>query len=231
MNASGKSKIRGYFLLVLVCAFPLSSMAGTFRVKWDVSAPVPDGLTWETAFTSIQTGIDVAYGAGDSEVWVAAGQYTAVTSPVVTLRPGVELYGGFAGTETERSQRNWKMNVTAIDGQDVHRCILGANDVILDGFTIQHGHASPGGGGMFNETVSPTIANCTFTQNSASMSGDMFNVNRAAPTVTDCIFLSNTAGQEGGRNLQHRIFSDVDQLRVHREQCIRAGRRPVKRSV
>ena len=198
MNSSGKSRKSGCLLLVLMCAFPLTSTAGTFRVKWDASSPAPDGLSWETAFTSIQTGIDVAYGAGDSEVWVAAGQYTSSSSPVVTLRPGVELYGGFAGIETERNQRNWNLNVTSIDGQDVHRCILGANDVILDGFTIQHGQATPGGGGMYNETVSPTVTNCTFTQNSASVGGGMYNINRAAPTITDCIFSSNAVGQQGG---------------------------------
>ncbi len=55
--------------------------------------------------------------AGD-EVWVAAGTYakTSATIPLVTLKEGVSLYGGFGATEATREQRKWTQNVTTLDG-------------------------------------------------------------------------------------------------------------------
>ena len=46
------------------------------------------------------------------QVWVAAGTYVGC----ITLKAGVALYGGFAGRETDLSQRDWTANVTILDG-------------------------------------------------------------------------------------------------------------------
>ena len=63
-----------------------------------------DGLTWATAKRTVQAGLNAA-AAGD-QVWVAAGTYVEN----ITLKSGVALYGGFAGTETDLSGRNWAAN-------------------------------------------------------------------------------------------------------------------------
>jgi hypothetical protein len=101
---------------------------------------------------------------------------------------------------------------------------------VLDGFTIKAGNAdgsdpydygggvfndssSPtvtncafsgnsafyGGGGMYNRYSSPTVRNCTFSDNSAQVSGGggMFNGN-SSPTVTDCVFIGNSAPNRAG---------------------------------
>jgi len=47
-----------------------------------------------------------------TKVWVAAGTYVEN----ITLKSGVALYGGFAGNETDLSQRNWAANKTILDG-------------------------------------------------------------------------------------------------------------------
>lgn len=70
-----------------------------------------DGLSWATAKQTVHAAIDTASMAG-GEVWVAKGTYTEN----LTLRPYAFLYGGFAGTETERSARNWRANVSQIVG-------------------------------------------------------------------------------------------------------------------
>ena len=69
---------------------------------------------------------------------------------------------------------------------------------ILDGFTITAGNADDiflnnDGSGMFNETGSPTVTNCTFSGNSASSrGGGMYNFNNSNPTMTNCTFSGNS---------------------------------------
>ncbi len=76
---------------------------------------------------------------------------------------------------------------------------------ILDGFTIAGGNAySPNdpfgnGGGMLNNSGSPTVANCTFSGNSAnSGGGGMANFNSSHATVANCTFSGNSAEAGGG---------------------------------
>ena len=77
---------------------------------------------------------------------------------------------------------------------------------ILDGFIITASNANGSdpaypdncGGGMFNEHGSPTITNCTFIANSASIcGGGMFNYDRSSPTVINCTFNGNLVEGEG----------------------------------
>jgi hypothetical protein len=55
------------------------------------------------------------------------------------------------------------------------------------------------GGGMYNETTaSPTIINTTFTGNSATTGGGIYNGNTASPTITNTTFIGNSATTGGG---------------------------------
>ncbi len=74
----------------------------------------------------------------------------------------------------------------------------------LEGFTITAGNANQEypdphrfGGGMFNESGNPTVANCTFSRNSAEFGGGMSNF-YSNPTLTNCIFSGNSAEDGGG---------------------------------
>ncbi|MDG2132264.1 MAG: right-handed parallel beta-helix repeat-containing protein [Phycisphaerales bacterium] len=58
--------------------------------------------------------------------------------------------------------------------------------------------ASIRGGGMYNESSSPTLTNCTFTGNSARSGGGMYNYYGSSPTLVDCTFTSNSAEKNGG---------------------------------
>jgi len=75
---------------------------------------------------------------------------------------------------------------------------------VLDGFTITGGNANKDwdgeycGGGMCNNSGSPTVRDCTFKGNSAgSEGGGMYN-SSGSPMVIDCTFSGNWSGWGGG---------------------------------
>ncbi len=104
----------------------------------------PDGKTWSAAYTNVQQGLDAAVD-GD-EVWVAKGTYFGP----VYLKSGVALFGGFAGTESNRTDRRWVLNPTILDGlsgMTVVKALQGVSgSTRIDGFVVQHGFSEYGGG-------------------------------------------------------------------------------------
>ena len=96
------------------------------------------GYTWEYPKRTVQAAID-AYASAPVEIWVAAGVYIEQ----ITLRRYAHLYGGFAGTESDRLERNWQDNETALMG-DARGSVVKAVDIgyrtsTLDGFTVRNG--------------------------------------------------------------------------------------------
>jgi hypothetical protein len=184
------------------------------------TAATPDGLSWATAYPTLQIALDMAVERAH-EVWVAKGVYDEKRSTFpngdanpngcLEMQSGVDVYGGFAGTETERTQRNWTANQTVIDGsQAVHNpeqrpaygpakgVVVGADNTILDGFVIRGGAAgADGGGGMFNPSGTTVIAHCIFRDNSGDKGGAMLNTGNASPIVTNCLFYDNSASTGG----------------------------------
>jgi len=73
-----------------------------------------NGSSWTDAYTDLQSAL-VAAQTGD-EIWVAKGTYKPTSGSDRTatfqLKNGVVLYGGFAGTESDRAQRNFNTNVS-----------------------------------------------------------------------------------------------------------------------
>jgi len=76
---------------------------------------------------------------------------------------------------------------------------------VLDGFIVTAGNANGQseqhyhrGGGMLNDSGSPTIANCTFRGNAAEEGGGMNNGWVGSPTLTNCTFNRNSADWSGG---------------------------------
>lgn len=130
--------------------------------------------------------------------------FAGAVRSVVTLREGVRLYGGFAGTETSRNQRNPVANVTIIDAQDAGRCVYADGSEwtvktgsLVDGFTIKRGKVTNGdGAGLYALSCSPVVSNCSFAGNNAGYGAGVLIYGPA--TITDCTFSSNNAAVAGG---------------------------------
>lgn len=106
------------------------------------------------AWFSDRTSATPTYGGGTTfstgdEVWIAAGTY--YLTGTVTLKAGVAIYGGFAGTETttvgrENSTDKWDFtNATVLDGSvtgtKTYTGLNGAStstSTTIDGLTIQN---------------------------------------------------------------------------------------------
>ncbi len=182
------------------------------------------GSSWQDAFTSLQSALSFAT-AGD-EIWVAAGTYTPEkrTNPsdprsvTFQLLDQVSLYGGFNGTETQRSQRSWASSPTILSGGNPAEAayhVVWASQVgpetILDGFTIQGGKATGSGqagtgGGMLVQSAAPTLANLVFTGSQANLGGGLYSDglpyvpgrDSSPLTLHQVAFTQNTALVNGG---------------------------------
>jgi hypothetical protein len=152
--------------------------------------------------------VDTAAADPGGEVWAAEGDYPAPGKTGLVLRPGVSVYGGFAGNESAREQRDWNAHPTVIVGSQYMTSVVGADDTVLDGFAVARGYSgmyigncSPrvanclfteNSSGIYNEGGSPTIVNCTFKQNTAGVFGGAMHNLGGSPTLTNCLFADNT---------------------------------------
>ena len=104
-----------------------------------------NGGSWPSAKLTVDNAMAAA-STGD-EIWVAAGVY----HERLIARNGVAMYGGFAGTETDRNQRDYRIRATILDGDRGGTVVsfeipLGGNDTRIDGFTVRNGSGNQGGG-------------------------------------------------------------------------------------
>ncbi|HEU4472459.1 MAG TPA: gliding motility-associated C-terminal domain-containing protein [Flavisolibacter sp.] len=143
-------------LLAFFCLF-VSFSSGAATIYVNINNPAPGaGTSWATAYKDLSAALAAA-NTGD-EIWVAQGTYkpTAGSDRTISfnMKSGVSVYGGFAGTETARASRNWKLNETILSGDIgtvgvktdntyyVVRFTNTAINTILDGFTVEGGNGN-----------------------------------------------------------------------------------------
>ena len=161
-----------------------------------------DGGTWATATTLRQA---LTFPQFCTEVWVAAGVYkpgvAAEELNSFTVGDGVQVYGGFAGSETVREQRDPAGNLTVLSGDidnndtAVNGVVVDASGIagsnsltvvrmfeagpttVLDGFTITAGLGGGGAGLRLSADSSqaqckPVLSRLVFSGNAALKGGD-----------------------------------------------------------
>jgi hypothetical protein len=193
-----------------------ANVSARFGHLWFVKAGASgtnDGTSWSNAFTDLQSALTAAK-SGD-EIWVAVGTYKPAvsdTSISFQLKSNVAMYGGFAGSETSREQRDAVANVTVLSGDlgttgdasDNSAAVVQAFEVdsgaVLDGFTITGGNGGHGnlGGGLYFEQSYGRISHCIITGNSAAAFGGGFYVSYGGTKISDCVISNNQANSGGG---------------------------------
>ena len=147
--------------------------------------------------STIQAAVDAANN-GDV-ILVAPGTYTGTGYEVVnTLGKAITLRSTYGAT------------VTIIDGEGARRVVECSNsegaDTIIEGFTIKRGSVNDRGGGIrCNDGSSPTIRDCTISDNTSSHTyqyygngGGISCTDSSSPTISDCTIKNNTASNCGG---------------------------------
>jgi hypothetical protein len=207
-------------------SFTTQNYLGQVRYAAPSAAGAGNCSSWANACT-LQTALTQAiYG---DEIWVKAGLYKpgAAQSATFPLKSGVAVYGGYAGTETNRSQRNWQANLTVlsgdvdnndlansqgvvtetikIQGNNAYNVVSGDHviDATLDGFVITAGWANDSewphytGGGLFCSESTLVLANLTFSGNFAETAGGVF-ATQSSLSLTNVAFSRNQATYGGG---------------------------------
>lgn len=191
------------------------------------------GTSWDDAMSSLTAALEMTQD-GD-EIWVAIGTYFPTTendrSQSFMIPSGVQVLGGFDGTEETLMDRDLTNGVSILSGEIGDKKSVEDNTytivyfdgvtstTLLNGFTVTAAYANglvegvdrtTCGGGVFNNGdqgfSSPQISQCIFLDNFSREGAAIYNYANEGitnPTLSDCEFLHNRSDFNGGA-----IFND-----------------------
>lgn len=183
-----------------------------------------DGTSWDDAFNYLQDALALGTTCANiTQIWVAAGTYYPDEGDGYTdndrnatfsLIEGIEIYGGFSGTETLLSQRDWRTNITILSGD------IDENDTNTDGNNIAESYADivgnnsyhvllADGTGATNITAATVVDGFYITAGKSdgaepSDRGAGLHCfgngagNESSPTIRNSSFFGNSANNQGG---------------------------------
>ncbi len=216
--------------IALPVSIPSASAAGAIiRVSTGgVDNDPTCGLDWATP-CDLEYALASRVSEGD-EIWAKAGTYSPSganeASRSFHLTSGVGLYGGFAGNETERSQRDWESNLTLLQGIHilyhhipVIQSVQTSETTVLDGFTVtgdmgmdvDEGYLTlrnmifrDSMYGIMNISGTITIENSQFINNHGYM-GVAISSDSGFVSIKDSLFQGNLASEGyGGAIYNHK---------------------------
>jgi predicted outer membrane repeat protein len=214
-----------------------------------------DGGSWATATNDLNWAVNTAAAIHNTfgswaDVWVKEGTYYGDTTAesAFTIVEDIWVYGGFTGTETNLSQRDFYNHPTYLDGQHSRRVLnqpTGYSEQSLwDGFTIQNGYSTNGPGGAYlrnntylydceiiNNTGTSgggvtayyaSLDNCRFRGNvsTGTYSSDGGGALRSTySTINRCTFTHNRAAKYGGAI----YITDANSYNINLSNCLIAN--------
>lgn len=218
--------------IILIIALAINFQLSANNILFVKEGATGNGTSWETATGDLQSALQSA--TKGTQIWVAEGIYFPADCDqcndrargiMFNVKDGVEMYGGFAGTEDRLVQRKWRQHPTTLSGNigradnlDNSFSVIYTRNVskatVVDGFLISDGNAdgmaverdfTRAGAGWYNDgengVSNPTIRNCIFMYNQASEGGAIFNNGYqgvAMPNIKNCTFIGNLAATSGG---------------------------------
>ncbi|QJD80970.1 choice-of-anchor Q domain-containing protein [Spirosoma rhododendri] len=229
----GKSRFYNNRIDMGIIEYVPNSVTGIVRVTIAGSGDNVSGNSWGNALNGYTMRAALSEAAPGTSFWVAGGSYfpsftTGDRSSSFVIPPGVKVYGGFAGNETDFSNRvltqplsttlSGDVGITNDTRDNSYRVVVLKNataETVLDGFVITGGNANgstlsdpSSGAGIYcdgrgqNNKSEPKISNCLVIGNTArSYGGGMHadgNYGNASPTLINCQFVQNTASSGGG---------------------------------
>ena len=226
-----------YILLTGGILFPAMAQATVWYVRQNGTG-LQTGKNWQNALPTVIQAVDSAQN-GD-QIWIAAGTYNAR----FFMKSGLQLYGGFNGTETELHQRNWVLNKTELaeNGGRIITCENTGPGTLIDGLNIKGGYMDwvtgtgisdcgpiegpqygcfGGGIYLYNgdslSTVYLRVRNCTFKEN-ASLNGGGIAVKliygNGEVEIVNCRFEKNRTNYLGGAIAVYVGASGYHRIRI-----------------
>ncbi|MCX6141467.1 MAG: hypothetical protein NTX15_11700 [Candidatus Kapabacteria bacterium] len=183
------------------------------------AGPGGTGQAWNSAFRSINFAF-AEWKTGD-EIWIARGTYSMPDSGY-RVKNGMVLYGGFAGTETMREQRDWYRQPTILRTSGPSTRSLTCTDcdssTRINGLTFELG-------GMIVHGGAPRILNCHFRScDGGDKDGAALSVSGASRIrIEYCVFENNTTKGDGGGVSLTSCTTDVKSFGPFIAQCFFVG--------
>ncbi|MFD1629851.1 choice-of-anchor Q domain-containing protein [Pseudopedobacter beijingensis] len=238
---------------------PVIVITPTNNILYVKKGATGNGSSWTNALGELSEALQWAQANKSANLWdannplriyVAKGTYTPDINPVdntpvnagnkrdatFLLVKDVQVYGGFAGTETLLTDRNLNLstNASILSGDlgtvntntdNAYHVVISAGDVgtaELNGFTITGGNASDienimvnsktiyqyYGGGIYNAFSSPVLTNVSISANTANHGGGILNDN-SSPILTYVSISENKATNGSGGGIYNAFSSPV----------------------
>eukprot|EP01083_Nonionella_stella_P181145 647897_1 len=173
---------------------------------------IKNGSSWSHAFNDIQECLDGLRTTG-GDIWVRAGTYVPNTTPEwkrnlgetsnihksFSMYDNIRMYGGFTGTETNRTERNWRDNPTHLSCQlssrlQCNQLINAADDTVIDGFIFENA----GRGIISRRRLANSISVEEVLNSSPLRSGSGIVSNSTSLVVVNSIFHKLFSAGKGG---------------------------------
>jgi predicted outer membrane repeat protein len=195
-----------------------------------------NGSSWTNAYTDLQNALSNAF--VNDDIWVATGTYkpTQTTTRTISfvMKNGVDIFGGFNGTETSITERDIAANPTYLSGDigapgdntdNTYKVVKIQNfttSFTFDGFRVVSGYdgtSSGKGAGIYvfnNPGITINFKNTILYNNYAYHSGGGMLIDNSNTIFNNCEFLYNSSYNYGGGAI---YSANVSQASIYLYDC------------